>query len=168
MTFWDRAPLQVRLNPELVDGRSVVARLNESDGVAAHIVGDILVIRPSGQPMVASLPANYNGRPEFRGTLSPEGQGPAILKGFVDRSSMPLMLIVLGGVLAVFGAAFGAAVLLSGDPSGVIALVLMPLIGAGLFVGAVLIGRLSAEDEKSIMVAIRSIANEESWPAVAE
>jgi len=156
------SPVEVRLSPELVDGPSVISRLNASDGlVSAHVVDGILVIRPRRQPTMAGMPAYYNGRPEFRGALRAESHGPLILKGSVRRSDLPTLFMLLGGVLAVLGATTGAAIVLGGDPTGALLIIISALCGVGVVAGAVLIGRLSVEDERSIIKAIRAITNEE-------
>ncbi|HEV8281270.1 MAG TPA: hypothetical protein VGQ02_05395 [Candidatus Limnocylindrales bacterium] len=155
-------PVPLRLDPGLADGRSVVARHNESGGlVSAHLDGEILVVRPTRQPMVARMPIYYSGRPEFRGKLDRQSNGQVILKGFVQHLGSPVLFNILGGILAPFGAAFGAAIVLSGDLTGVVLILVAAFTGAALFASSVLIGRLSRMDEQTIMTALRAIADED-------
>jgi hypothetical protein len=157
----DSAPLRVRLDRGLADGRSVVARLNETRGLAEALLdGDILVIRPTRQPMMAGMPVYYDGRPEFRGKLMPEAGGRVILRGFVQHSRLPAFFNLVGGLVAAFGAMFGATMLLSGDLTGVAVILGAAITGVAALVGTVLFRRLSRMDEQAIMSALRAIADD--------
>lgn len=159
----DFASIRVRLEAALVDGPSVVARLNNSEGmVAAHIDGDAFVVRPRRQPMVAGMPAYYSGRPEFRGRLTRDDDGRLLLSGSVQRSDLFVVWAVVAGVLAAFVALIGSAVVASGDLPGVAVVLFAAVIGAALVGTAVMQGRLSTKDEQSIMTAIGSITEDPS------
>ena len=150
----DFAPIRVRLDPSL-DDRSVVARLNDADGlVAAHLDGDAIVIRPRRQPMVAGMPVYYSGRPEFRGRLTRDDDGRPILSGSVQRSDLLVVFIVVSGLFAAFGALTGFTLIASGDMSGVAVVLFAAVFGTALFATAVMQGRLSGKDEQTILTAI--------------
>jgi hypothetical protein len=158
---WDRAPVHIRLDGRFADVPSVVTRLNGSGGlVAAHAAGDIVVVRPLRQPSVAGMPVYYDGRPEFRGKLRPEGNGGVVLSGYVQRSGLPVLFNLGAGLVAAFGAMFGASMLLSGDLTGVVVILAAALTGAIAITGAVLFGRLSRMDEQTILAALRAAEEE--------
>jgi hypothetical protein len=158
----DFAPIRVRLAPGL-DERSVVARLNDADGlVAARLDGDALVIRPRRQPMVAGMPVYYSGRPEFRGRLTRDDNGQPILSGSVQQSDLLVVFTVVGGVCATFIALIGSALIASGDLSGVVVVLFAAVFGVALLGTAVMQGRLSTKDEQSIMTAIGEISEDAS------
>lgn len=100
MSAGDLMPIRIRLGPGLVDGPSVVARLNHSDGlVVARLDGDQIVLRPSRQPTVGGMPAYYAGRPEFRGRLTQESDGGLTLSGVVRHSDVARVNTLAGGSL---------------------------------------------------------------------
>jgi hypothetical protein len=128
----DFAPIRVRLDPSL-DDPSVVARLNDVDGlVAAHLDGDALVVRPRRQPLVAGMPVYYDGRPEFRGRLTRDDNGRLFLSGSVRQSDLLVVFTVIGGLFATFVALLGSALIASGDLSGVVVVLFAAVSGTAL------------------------------------
>jgi hypothetical protein len=165
MISWDFAPLRFQLKAGLIDGRTVVARLNDSGGlVLARMDADVLVVRPTRPPTVAGMPAYYGARPVFRGKVNQEASGDVVLKGVVQHSGLPVLFTVGGGLFAAFGAMIGAAILVSGDLTGLAAILFAAVTGGALLTGTLLLGRLSKVDEQTIMTALRAISVDKQSP----
>lgn len=157
---WDMT--QLRLTFDGVDRRSLVERLNESGGVvAAHLAGDILVVRPVRQPTLGGLPVYYGGRPEFRGVIE-EDPSHVIVRGSLRRSSLPMVLNGIGGSFAAFGALAGVLIVLDGDASGFLTVLFAAMTGVSLLAGTHLLRRLSNADEQAIVAALTAISAQPS------
>jgi hypothetical protein len=161
MNHGDSAPTLIRLDRALTDARSVVERLNDSDGrVTARIDRVHLVIGPSGPTLLVGVPAYWNGRPEFRGVLESANGDGLLLRGTFHSSEAALLSMVVGVAIAAMGVFAGVFILLSGDATGVLAVAFSLIVGAGIFAGATLIRRLSSRDEQTIKAVLRSISDE--------
>jgi glycosyltransferase involved in cell wall biosynthesis len=158
------AAVVVDVDPELQSLRAIVDELNRRpNGVAATQVGDDIHVALARPAELGGMPAYYGGRPVIRATVERRAEGLRLL-GAVITSPLPVLFNAAGAMAAVLVAMAGGLILVAGDTTGVIAIIVGAIAGAGVLAGTVVMTKLARADEDALCKALASLGLRRGFP----